>query len=72
MTRGLFEVHSYKGHKPPNEAFVAVKYCGYWYYIDDRDHASKATFSLMLQLNRLEFGRQAIGGGPFLTLPVGR
>jgi hypothetical protein len=50
---------------------VAVKYRDYWYYIDDRDQESKATFALVLQLSRLDFARQqpAI---PFLTLPVGR
>ncbi|MBV8382314.1 MAG: hypothetical protein JOZ63_06890 [Planctomycetaceae bacterium] len=71
VTEGLFTVHACKGHKPPATAFVAVKYRDYWYYIDDRDQESKATFSLVLQLSRLDFARQqpAI---PFLTLPVGR
>jgi hypothetical protein len=32
LTRGLFEVHVCQGHKPPASAYVAVKYCGYWYY----------------------------------------
>jgi hypothetical protein len=71
VTRGLFEVHSCKGFKPPHTAFVAVKYRGYWFYLDDRDEASKATFALVLQLSRLDFGRQHVGG-PVLTLPVGR
>ncbi|MBV8231311.1 MAG: hypothetical protein JO329_15125 [Planctomycetaceae bacterium] len=71
VTEGLFTVHACKGHKPPAAAFVAVKYRDYWYYIDDRDQESKATFALVLQLSRLDFARQqpAI---PFLTLPVGR
>jgi len=71
VTEGLFTVHACKGHKPPATAFVAVKYRDYWYYIDDRDQESKATFALVLQLSRLDFARQqpAI---PFLTLPVGR
>jgi hypothetical protein len=72
VTRGLFEVHACKGHKPPPSAYVAVQYRGYWYYIDDRDQASKATFALMLQLSRLDFARQRLGGAPMLTLPVGR
>jgi hypothetical protein len=50
-----------------------VKYRGYWYYIDDADQASKTTLALMIQLSRLDFTRrQRTGGGPFLTLPVGR
>jgi hypothetical protein len=48
-----------------------VKYRGYWFYIDDRDMASKATLALMMQLARLDFSRQQ-PGGPVLTLPVGR
>jgi hypothetical protein len=71
VTDGLFTVHACRGHKPPPTAFVAIKYRDYWYYIDDRDQPSKATFALMLSLGRLDFGRQP-PGAPFLTLPVGR
>ena len=59
-------------HKPPDNAYAAVKYRGYWYYIDDRDQASKTTFALVLQLARMDFATQEPTGGPFLTLPVGR
>jgi hypothetical protein len=72
VTKGLFEVYTFKGHKPPPTAYTAVKYRGYWYYIDDRDQASKATFALVLQLARVDFGIQEPTGGPFLTLPIGR
>jgi hypothetical protein len=72
LMRGLFEVHVCGGHKPPANAYVAVRYRGYWYYIDDADQATKTTFALMLQLGRLDFSRRRPGGGPFLTLPIGR
>jgi hypothetical protein len=72
VTDGLFSVHTAQGHKPPPTAYTAVKYRGYWYYIDDRDQVSKATFALVLQLARVDFGIQEPTGGPFLTLPVGR
>jgi hypothetical protein len=72
ITRGLFEVHTAKGHKPPPCAFVAVCYRGYWYYIDDRDQASKTAFNMVMQLSRLDFKRQQLGAGPLLTLPAGR
>jgi hypothetical protein len=73
LTRGLFEVHVASGHRPPPTAFIAVPYRGYWYYIDDRDAASKATLALMLQVSRLDFARQRLGTtGPVLTLPAGR
>ncbi len=71
VTAGLFTAHAVKGHHPPATAFVAVKYRDYWYYIDDRDQASKATFALVLQLSRLDFARQQ-PAAPFLTLPIGR
>ena len=50
---------------------MAVKYRGYWFYVDDRDHDSKVTFSLLLTMTRVNLiGRQK--EGPILTLPVGR
>jgi hypothetical protein len=70
-TRGLFEVHACKGHKPPPCAYVAVPYRGYWYYIDDGDRASKETFLLLLKVSRLDF-KQQLFEKPVLTLPVAR
>lgn len=72
VTAGLFSVHCCKGHQPPPTAHIAVKYRDYWYYIDERDQATKTTFALMLELSRLDFGLQETTAGPFLTLPVGR
>jgi hypothetical protein len=72
VTDGLFTVHSCTGHKPPPGAYLAVKYRGYWYYVDDRDQASKITFALVLQLSRLDFATEEGVSGPFLTLPIGR
>jgi hypothetical protein len=74
ITRGLFEVHVWRGKRPPPCAYVAVPYRGYWYYIDDRDLTSKATFLLVLELSRLDFARRIPGttSGPVLTLPAGR
>lgn len=73
-TRGIFRVFTCAGHKhtPPPTAYVAVLYRDHWFYIDDRDHDSKATLLLMLQLRRLDFNRQQLGSVPALTLPVGR
>jgi hypothetical protein len=71
VTDGLFTVHASPGHKPPGTAYVAVKHRGYWYSIDDRDQASKATLALVLAISRLDFARQQ-PAAPFLTLPVGR
>jgi hypothetical protein len=69
--RGMFRVCSAAGHRPPRNAYIAVKYRGWWYYIDDADIQSKSTFSLMLELNKLDLRRRPPGGGPLLTLPAG-
>jgi hypothetical protein len=72
VTAGLFTVHVKAGHKPPAEAYVAVKYRGYWYYIDDCDQVSKTTLALLLDISRLDFAAPESVTGPFLTLPIGR
>jgi hypothetical protein len=71
-TGGLFAVHTAKGCKAPRNAYLAVKCRGWWYYIDCQDAQSKATFALVLQLERLDLRRRPPGGGPLLTLPAGR
>lgn len=66
---GLFTVNSVKQFRRPACASVAVKYRDYWYYIDDRDAVTKATFSLLLTMTRVNLlGTRK--GGPMLTLPV--
>jgi hypothetical protein len=70
-TRGLFEVRVSKGCRAPKSAYVATRYRGYWYYIDDGDAASKATLAEVLLLTRLDFGKHRLGG-PLLTLPVSK
>lgn len=55
----------------PSCAAVSVRYRGHWFYIDDRDEASKITFLELFKISAL----QTVGGGvealPVLTLPVG-
>ena len=54
----------------PHEPFVAVEYRGTWYWIDDRDYASKRVFStLMLLLNLVD--KSAEGQLPVITIPTG-
>jgi hypothetical protein len=69
LFQGLFTVHSVKQFRRPDCAFVAVKYRDYWFYIDDRDADTKATFALLLTMTRINLlGTRK--GGPTLTLPV--
>ena len=64
---GLFRVYSVRDE--PANAHVAIPYKGYWYYIDRTDQDTKSTFSLLLELSRLEvLGKP--GTGPVLTLPI--
>lgn len=68
MTGDLLLVHSCK-HRPKSAA-VAIKYKGYWFYVDDSDLNSQSTFQLLLELFSIEIRG---GGGqrlPVLTLGV--
>ncbi|NGX33698.1 MAG: hypothetical protein K1060chlam1_00038 [Candidatus Anoxychlamydiales bacterium] len=56
--------------KKPKDAYVAIKYRDFWFYINDDDIHSKKTFMLLLELYNLQSGRGP-GKGPILTLPLG-
>ena len=64
----LIDVHS--SRFCPKNAFIAVQYRDYWFYIDDGDIRSKKTFGLLLQLYNLN-ADEAKNRGPILTLPLG-
>jgi hypothetical protein len=54
----------------PEDAFLAIEYHDYWFYIKDTDFHSKRMFSFLLFLFTLaESGSQGIA--PVLTLPTG-
>jgi hypothetical protein len=54
----------------PDDAYVAVQYRGYWFWIDDRDFPSKRMFSFLMFLFSLaETG--APEEAPTLTIPAG-
>jgi hypothetical protein len=68
---GLFRAHCTKSKHRPECAYVAVQYKGYWYYIDERDRDTKATFALLLEVSRLEL-KSTESKAPILTLPLSR
>lgn len=70
ITTGLFSVFHRSGSERPANARVAIPYRGYWFYIDEADQDTKSTFSLLVELSRLELNAKA-GSSPVLTLPVG-
>ncbi len=69
---GLFTVKSARGGCGREEASVAVDYAGYCFFIDPTDHDTRATFSLLMELSRLELSGSATRAGPMLTIPIGR
>lgn len=70
VTQGLFRVRWAQGEERPPRAHVAARYQGYWFYIDAADQDTKSTFSLLMELSRLELAGKS-GPGPVLTLPLG-
>ncbi|HUN68273.1 MAG TPA: hypothetical protein VMU46_05710 [Burkholderiales bacterium] len=71
VTEGVFRTHWSKGDEPPAGAHTAVSYQGYWFYIGESDHETKATFSLLMELTRLDLQAKP-GDRPVLTLPISR
>jgi hypothetical protein len=67
----VFRARWSKGDAPPAGAHVAVAYHGYWFYVDAADHDTKATFSLLMELTRLDLQAKP-GDRPLLTLPLSR
>lgn len=61
-------VHIRSGKEAPADAYSAVLYRGYWYWIDDTDIASKRTFTfLMILFSLAETGQPAVA--PVVTVP---
>jgi hypothetical protein len=55
----------------PSDAFVSLRYRGYWFWIDDRDLPSKGLFSsLMLLFTLIETGGKE--GAPIVTISAGQ
>ena len=69
VTGDLMQVHS--SAAPPDNAAVRVRYRGHWFFIDDSDLNSKATFALLTNLFALQAG-EIPSTAPILTLPVAR
>ena len=63
----MFQVHFSEEY--PENAFIAVPYRDYWYYITDNDLQTKSTFMLLTLLFDLQAGQTKFSG-PTLTLPV--
>ena len=61
-------VHIRSGEREPANAYAAVPYKGYWYWIDDNDIASKRIFTfLMILFSLAETGQST--AAPVVTVP---
>ena len=54
----------------PEDAFVAVRYQGHWFYIAHSDIESKRAFGVLSSLFRVQ-APTATSTAPILTLPAG-
>jgi hypothetical protein len=61
-------VHIFSGLEAPPDAYAAVPYKGYSYWIDDHDIASKRTFTFLMILFSLAETGQSVAG-PIVTVP---
>jgi hypothetical protein len=66
--RPLMKVSS--GGSAPKDAFVALRYKGTWFWVDDRDFASKQAFSFLMLLSSLTDAGPA-KPAPLVTIPAG-
>jgi hypothetical protein len=63
-------IRIFSSNQSPADAFAAVPYRQEWYWIDDKDFASKRLFSFIMFLFTLtETGDKQ--GAPIITIPVG-
>jgi hypothetical protein len=65
----LINIHS--STDKPGDAFIAVPYRNYWFWIDDRDLRSKTLFSFLMFVFSLTETGGVKEGAPIITVPSG-
>ncbi len=68
--RRIIPFHVRVAKERPQDAYLAVKYKGYWFYIDPRDRQSKRLFNYLLALFQLQ-APTPDNSSPLVTLPAG-
>lgn len=69
-TGGILRIHSCK--RKPSDVALAIKHNDYWFYIAADDLDSRKTFRLLVDIVDLQLKAGVPGGGPVLTLSVGK
>ena len=69
MTQALFPFKVRSSRNRPGDAFAAIRYQGYWFYIEREDISSKRALNTLQILFQLK-GPRAKGAGPVLTIPT--
>jgi len=64
-------IRIYSSADRPGDAFIAVPYRNYWFWIDDRDLRSKTLFSFLMFVFSLTETGGAKEGAPIITVPTG-
>jgi hypothetical protein len=67
VSHGMFRVRS--GRSRPKHSYLAIEHRGHWFWIDDTDIESKATYTLLTQLFSLQAASDKIRA-PLLTIPA--
>ncbi len=68
--KDLIPFRMISSEQPPVDAFAAVKYEGYWFYINHNDIESKRSLGLVIAIFRI-LAPSTGGVAPVLTLPSG-
>jgi hypothetical protein len=68
--KSLIPFRMRSSEEKPKNAFAAVRYQDYWFYIENRDIDSKITLGLVIALFRV-LAPTGGGAAPILTLPTG-
>jgi hypothetical protein len=64
-------IRIYSSTDKPGDAFIAVPYRNYWYWIDDHDMRSKTLFSFLMFIFSLTETGGGKEGAPIITVPTG-